>query len=150
MRFMFGGKATVPMTLRMPQGAGIGAAAQHSQSLESWFMNIPGLKVVIPATPYDAKGLLISAIRDDNPVVFLEHKLLYGVSGEVPGRSVYGGNRQGRHQTRGLGCDHRGHLPDGALRTGSRGQAESRRHQRRSGGPAYAAASGQGQPFWIR
>ncbi len=84
MRFMFGGKTTVPMTLRMPQGAGIGAAAQHSQSLESWFMNIPGLKVVIPATPYDAKGLLISAIRDDNPVCFLEHKLLYGVTGEVP------------------------------------------------------------------
>lgn len=84
MRFMFGGKAKVPMTLRMPQGAGIGAAAQHSQCLESWFMNIPGLKVVIPSTPYDAKGLLVSAIRDDNPVVFLEHKLLYGVSGEVP------------------------------------------------------------------
>ncbi|EPR37129.1 Transketolase central region [Desulfovibrio sp. X2] len=87
MRFMFGGKATVPMTLRMPQGAGIGAAAQHSQCLESWFMNIPGLKVVIPSSPYDAKGLLISAIRDDNPVVFLEHKLLYGVSGEVPDES---------------------------------------------------------------
>lgn len=87
MRYMFGGKTTVPMTLRAPQGAGIGAAAQHSQSLESWFMNIPGLKVVIPSTPYDAKGLLISAIRDDNPVVFLEHKLLYGVSGEVPDES---------------------------------------------------------------
>jgi pyruvate dehydrogenase E1 component beta subunit len=87
MRFMFGGKTTVPMTLRMPQGAGIGAAAQHSQCLESWFMNIPGLKVVIPSTPYDAKGLLTSAIRDDNPVVFLEHKLLYGVSGEVPDES---------------------------------------------------------------
>jgi len=87
MRFMFGGKAKVPMTLRMPQGAGIGAAAQHSQCLESWFMNIPGLKVVIPSTPYDAKGLLISAIRDDNPTVFLEHKLLYGVSGEVPDES---------------------------------------------------------------
>ncbi|WP_320007684.1 alpha-ketoacid dehydrogenase subunit beta [Maridesulfovibrio sp.] len=87
MRYMFGGKSTVPMTLRMPQGAGIGAAAQHSQCLESWFMNIPGLKVAIPATPYDAKGLLISAIRDDNPVVFLEHKMLYGVSGEVPDES---------------------------------------------------------------
>lgn len=84
MRFMFGGKAKVPMTLRMPQGAGIGAAAQHSQSLEAWFMHIPGLKVVIPSTPYDAKGLLISAIRDDNPVVFLEHKLLYGLDGDVP------------------------------------------------------------------
>ncbi len=87
MRFMFGGKARVPMTLRMPQGGGIGAAAQHSQSLEAWFMHIPGLKVAIPATPYDAKGLLISAIRDDNPVVFLEHKLLYGAEGEVPDES---------------------------------------------------------------
>ncbi len=84
MRFMFGGKATVPMVLRMPQGAGIGAAAQHSQSLEAWFMHIPGIKVMIPSTPYDAKGMLISAIRDDNPVAFLEHKLLYGVDGEVP------------------------------------------------------------------
>lgn len=84
MRFMFGGKAKVPMTLRMPQGAGVGAAAQHSQCLEAWFMHIPGIKVVMPATPYDAKGLLISAIRDDNPVVFLEHKVLYGVEGEVP------------------------------------------------------------------
>ena len=72
------------MVLRMPQGAGIGAAAQHSQSLEAWFMHVPGLKVVMPSTPYDAKGLLISAIRDDNPVVFLEHKLLYGMEGEVP------------------------------------------------------------------
>lgn len=87
MRFMFGGKAKVPMVLRMPQGAGIGAAAQHSQSLEAWFMHIPGIKVVIPSTPYDAKGLLISAIRDDNPVVFLEHKLLYGLEGEVPEES---------------------------------------------------------------
>jgi len=87
MRFMFGGKATVPMVLRMPQGAGIGAAAQHSQSLEAWFMHIPGIKVVIPSTPYDAKGLLISAIRDDNPVVFLEHKMLYGVTGEAPDES---------------------------------------------------------------
>ena len=87
MRYMFGGKAKVPMVLRMPQGAGIGAAAQHSQSLEAWFMHIPGLKVAIPSTPYDAKGMLISAIRDDNPVVFLEHKLLYGVEGDVPEES---------------------------------------------------------------
>ena len=71
------------MVLRMPQGAGGGAAAQHSQSLEAWFMHIPGIKVCIPSTPADAKGLLISAIRDDNPVVFLEHKILYGVEGEV-------------------------------------------------------------------
>ncbi len=71
------------MVLRMPQGAGVCAAAQHSQCLEAWFMHIPGIKVCIPSTPADAKGLLISAIRDDNPVVFLEHKLLYGVEGEV-------------------------------------------------------------------
>ncbi len=84
MRFMFGGKAKIPMVLRAPQGAGIGAAAQHSQSLEAWFAHVPGLKVVMPSTPYDAKGLLIAAIRDDNPVVFLEHKMLYGIEGEVP------------------------------------------------------------------
>lgn len=88
MHYMFGGKAKVPMVLRMPQGAGVGAAAQHSQSLEAWFMHIPGLKVCIPSTPADAKGLLISAIRDDNPVIFLEHKLLYGVEGEVPDEEI--------------------------------------------------------------
>lgn len=84
MHYMFGGKAKIPTVLRAPQGAGIGAAAQHSQSLEAWFMHIPGLKVVLPATPADAYGLLLTSIRDDNPVVFLEHKMLYGVEGEVP------------------------------------------------------------------
>jgi len=84
---MFGGKAKLPITLRATCGAGMGAAAQHSQCLEAWFMHIPGLKVVMPSTPYDAKGLLISAIRDDNPVVFLEHKMLYGTQGEVPEES---------------------------------------------------------------
>lgn len=84
MRYMFGGKTRIPMVLRAPQGAGIGAAAQHSQSLEAWFMHIPGLKVALPTTPADAYGLLLTAIRDDNPVVFLEHKMLYGVEGEVP------------------------------------------------------------------
>jgi len=84
MKYMFGGKAKIPMVLRAASGAGIGAAAQHSQSLESWFMHVPGLKVVMPSTPYDAKGLLISSIRDDNPVVFLEHKMLYAMTGEVP------------------------------------------------------------------
>ena len=84
MKYMFGGKAKIPMVLRATCGAGIGAAAQHSQCLEAWFMHVPGLKVVMPSTPYDAKGLLISAIRDDNPVVFLEHKMLYANEGEVP------------------------------------------------------------------
>ena len=83
MRYMFGGKAKIPMVLRTCCGAGMGAAAQHSQSLEAWFMHVPGLKVVMPSNPYDAKGLLISAIRDDNPVVFLEHKSLYFLPGTV-------------------------------------------------------------------
>jgi len=83
-RFMFGGKATVPMVIRMPGGAGTGAAAQHSQSLESLLIHIPGIKVVNPSTPYDAKGLLLSSIRDPNPVCFVEHKLLYKSKGEVP------------------------------------------------------------------
>ena len=83
-RYMFGGKAKVPMVLRAPAGSGTGAAAQHSQSPEAWYCNIPGLKVVIPSTPADAKGLLISAIRDDNPVLFLEQKLLYRTKGDVP------------------------------------------------------------------
>ena len=84
MRYMFGGKAQVPMVLRAPTGSGTGAAAQHSQNIEAWLMNIPGLKVVMPATPYDAKGLLKAAIRDNNPVVFLEPKLLYRKKGLVP------------------------------------------------------------------
>ena len=83
-KYMFGGKAKIPMVMRTNCGAGMGAAAQHSQSLESLFMHVPGLKVVMPSTPYDAKGLLISAIRDDNPVVCLEPKMLYFVPGEVP------------------------------------------------------------------
>ena len=83
-RFMFGGKAKVPFVLRTPAGSGTGAAAQHSQSLENWFVHVPGLKVVMPSTPYDAKGLLLASIRDDNPVIFVEHKLLYKVKGPVP------------------------------------------------------------------
>jgi acetoin:2,6-dichlorophenolindophenol oxidoreductase subunit beta len=84
LRYMFGGKAKVPLVLRAQEGAGRGNAAQHSQSLEAWFCHIPGLKVATPSTPADAKGLLKSAIRDDNPVIFLEHKLLYFTKGPVP------------------------------------------------------------------
>ena len=84
-RFMLGGKNTVPLVVRGPQGGGIRMAAQHSQSLEAWFTHVPGLVVVAPSTPYDAKGLLVSAIRDDNPVIFLETKMLYLTSnGPVP------------------------------------------------------------------
>jgi pyruvate/2-oxoglutarate/acetoin dehydrogenase E1 component len=86
LRLMTGGQVKVPWVLRMPQGGGAGKsiAAQHSQSLEVWFAHIPGLKVVLPATPYDAKGLLKAAIRDDNPVIFLEQKFLYSFKGLVP------------------------------------------------------------------
>lgn len=83
-RFMTGDRATVPMVLRTQGGLGNGLAVQHSQSLEAWFYHTPGLKVVMPATPRDAKGLLKSAIRDDGPVIFIEHKLLYMTKGEVP------------------------------------------------------------------
>ena len=83
-RFQFGGQGSVPMVLRAPGGSGTGAAEQHSQSIEAWVAHVPGLKVVIPSTPYDAKGLLKAAIRDNNPVVFLEQKLLYRTKGEVP------------------------------------------------------------------
>ncbi len=83
-RFMLGGRPTVPLVIRGPQGGGVRLAAQHSQSLEAWFVHVPGLVVVAPSTPYDAKGLLIAAIRDDNPVVFLEHKTLYAQKGPVP------------------------------------------------------------------
>lgn len=84
MRYMFGGKAKVPLVVRTPCGGGMTASAQHSQCIEAWFTHIPGIKTVMPATPADAKGLLIAAIRDDNPVMFIEHKQLYSVSDEVP------------------------------------------------------------------
>jgi pyruvate dehydrogenase E1 component beta subunit len=83
-RYMFGGTVSVPLVVRGPAGSGTGAAAQHSQSLEALFTHIPGLKVVAPSTPADAKGLLTAAMRDPNPVVFVEHKLLYKMKGEVP------------------------------------------------------------------
>lgn len=82
--FMFGGKASIPMVVRAPAGSGTGAAAQHCQSLEALFMNVPGIKIVAPSTPYDVKGLLVASIRDNNPVVFMEHKLLYRTKGPVP------------------------------------------------------------------
>ena len=83
-RFMSGGKARVPLTIRVTSGAPGSAAAQHSQSPESWFMNVPGLKIAVPSTPADAKGLFKSAVRGHDPVLFFEHKMLYGESGPVP------------------------------------------------------------------
>jgi acetoin:2,6-dichlorophenolindophenol oxidoreductase subunit beta len=86
-RYMFGGKAVTPVVIRTMYGAGLRAAAQHSQALYPVFTHIPGLKVVVPATPYDAKGLLLAAIRDDDPVMFFEHKALYDMTGPVPEES---------------------------------------------------------------
>ncbi len=83
-RYMFGGRTKVPMVLRTQGGAGRGIAAQHSQSLEAWFNHVPGLYIAMPSTPFDAKGLLKTCIRDDNPILFIEHKMLYGTKGEVP------------------------------------------------------------------
>jgi pyruvate/2-oxoglutarate/acetoin dehydrogenase E1 component len=83
-RYMFGGKATVPLVLRTQGGTGKQIGAQHSNSLEAWFLHTPGLKTVMPSTPYDAKGLLLSAIRDDNPVAFIEHKAIYTEKGVCP------------------------------------------------------------------
>lgn len=84
MRYMSGGQVTLPITIRTASGAGLRAAAQHSQSSHPWIMNLPGVKVVMPSTPADAKGLLKTSIRDDNPVIFFEHKGLYNLKGEVP------------------------------------------------------------------
>ena len=83
-RYMFGGQPTIPMVIRMPGGGGAQRGAQHSQFFEAMFAHVPGLKLVMPATPYDAKGMLKSAIRSDDPILFIEHELLYSVKGEVP------------------------------------------------------------------
>lgn len=82
--YMFGGQMSVPMVIRMIIGRGWGQGSQHSQSLQAWFAHVPGLKVVMPATPYDAKGLLVASIEDNNPVIFIEHRWLYNITGHVP------------------------------------------------------------------
>ena len=85
LRYMLGGQVSVPLVVRTPGGGGVQYGPTHSQCLEAWFMQVPGIKVVVPSDPADAKGLMKSAIRDDNPVVFIEHKMLYKLKGEVPG-----------------------------------------------------------------
>ena len=85
MRYMLGGQVKIPMVIRFPEGSGYkGTAAQHSQCLEAWYAHVPGLKVVLPSNPYNAKGLFKAAVRDNNPVIFIEQKTLYGVKGQVP------------------------------------------------------------------
>ena len=107
--FMLGGATSVPLVLRLPFGSGTGAAAQHSQSQEAWYAHTPGLKVVMPSNPADAKGLLLAAIRDPNPVVFMEHKLLYrSASGPVPaGADPSAGRTHRSATTRSPGCRRR-------------------------------------------
>ena len=98
MRYMFGGEATLPLVIRTMVGAGTRSSGQHSQSLEAWFCHIPGLKVVMPSCPADAKGLLRAAIHEDNPVIFIEHKRLYNTKGPVPrGEYFILGGRSRRH-----------------------------------------------------
>src|SRR5574340_841347 len=87
-RYMFGGQPEIPLVVRMPAGGGAQRGAQHSQMLESLYAHIPGLKLVMPATPYDAKGMLKAAVRQDDPILFVEHELLYSVKGEVPDEGV--------------------------------------------------------------
>jgi pyruvate dehydrogenase E1 component beta subunit len=89
MRYMFGGKISLPLTIRSTMGGRRSAAAQHSQCLEAWFMHIPGIKIAMPSNPYDAKGLLKAAVRDPNPTVIFENKMLYNVKGEVPEESYF-------------------------------------------------------------
>lgn len=84
LKYMFGGNASLPMTITTNGGAGLSAAAQHSQSLEAMLCHVPGLKVVMPATPHDCKGLMVASVREDNPVVFVKHKRMFGVKGDVP------------------------------------------------------------------
>src|SRR5205085_3881860 len=87
-RYMFGGQPAIPLVIRMPGGGGAQRGAQHSQMLETMYAHVPGLKVVMPATPYDVKGMLKSAVRDPDPVLFIEHELLYNVKGEVPDEDI--------------------------------------------------------------
>ena len=98
---MFGGQVTVPLVIRTPGGGGQQLAATHSQNIEVWYAYVPGMKVVAPSTPADAKALLVAAIRDDDPVLFLENLALYNTKGEVPDGEQVGRDRQGRgHQAR--------------------------------------------------
>ena len=104
LRFMSGGRTPCPVTVRTAVFGGLGSGATHSQSLEAWFMHIPGLKVIVPSTPADAKGLLTAAIFDPDPCVFVETVLTYGVRGPVPDRRrLLRPARAGRRQTRGPG-----------------------------------------------
>jgi hypothetical protein len=131
-RYMFGGKAVTPVVMRTMYGGGFRAAAQHSQVLYNILAHIPGLKVVVPSTPYDAKGLLIECIRDNDPVIFLEHKALYGMKGEVPEESYTIPFGQANIVREGERPDHRGPWANGAH--GDPGSSKSGQDRCRCGG----------------
>ena len=132
------------MVMRGPSGAAAQVAAQHSQAFESWYAHIPGLVVVMPSTPKDAKGLLKSAIRDDNPVIFMENEVLYNFKGEVPDEEYHIPLGPRRREARGKDVDHRGLEPLGRDVDG-RGQDPGRGgHRGRGRGPAHAASPRRG------
>lgn len=127
-RYMFGGKTKVPAVVRTEGGVGRSIAAHHSENLEAMFMNIPGIYIVMPSTPYDAKGLLKAAIRDDNPVLYIEHKVMYsGVMGPVPDEDYIIPLASRRHQARGRRCDDSRVLPNAPLRNARGREVDGRR-----------------------
>ena len=149
-RFMLGGKNTVPVVIRGPQGGGIRLAAQHSQSLEAWFTHVPGLVVVAPSSPYEAKGLLTAAIRDSNPVIFLEAKLQYlEPPGPVPEEPLRDPARQGRGQARGHGRDGGGDDGDGPAGARRGGEPRAPGPQRGGHRPADPEAPRRGDAVRI-
>ena len=109
-RYMYGGRVNVPLVVRSMIGKSWGQGAQHSQGLHSMFMHVPGIKVVAPSTPYDAKGCLVAAIRDDNPVLYVEHRMLHFQKGPVPEASLHRRARQGPHHAAGRRHHARRHL----------------------------------------
>ncbi len=142
-RYMFGGKAKVPMVLRTEGGVGRCIAAHHSESLEAWLMHPPGLYVVMPSTPYDAKGLLKAAIRSDNLVVFIEHKATYGQLGPVPaGRLHYPARRRRHKKTRQRRNNRQLQQNGNVVAAGGGNTGNPIRHRRRSNRPANAKANG--------
>ena len=148
--YMSGGTWKVPMVLRTTMGASRRSAAQHSQSLHAWPSHIPGLKVVLPSTPYDAKGLLKSAIRDDNPVIFFEDKMMYRLKGPVPTEEYTIPLGRGGHQARGNRHHAGGHQQHGASGAGRGEDARGKRRQRGSDRSADHVAAGRKDAHRIR
>ena len=149
-RYMSGGQLTVPVVFRTQGGAGWSPGAQHAQQLEAWFVHIPGLKVVFASTPEDVRGLLWSSIYDDNPVVFFEHRTLYGDQGRRARGDRADPDRQGARAPRGRGRDRDRDRPARARVARGRGGGGEGRHLRRGRRPAHAAAARRGDARRVR